>query len=158
MKFRCAGIRDTLDGGLGWGLGIFFQGCSIRCPNCQNPELQDPTGGYEADTDTIIKILEKTDYYNSVVFLGGEPTEQEDALLDIATRVNIPCILFTGKYYGYLNDKIKNSIYMIVDGPYIEKCKTGTFPASYNQTIYINGKIQNITWTEIGPNKWEAKQ
>lgn len=142
MKFRCAGIRDTLDGGLGWGLGIFFQGCSIRCPNCQNPELQDPTGGYEAYTDTIIKILEKTDYYNSVVFLGGEPTEQEDALVDIMMRTTIPSVLFTGKYYEQLHDNIKGAAYMIVDGPYIEELKSGHFPASYNQSIYINGVKQ----------------
>lgn len=139
MKFRCAGIQDTLDGGLGLGLGIFFQGCSIKCPNCQNPELQDPTGGYEADTDTIIKILKNSNgYYDSIVFLGGEPTEQEDALLDIANRVDIPCVLFTGNYYECLSDKIKNTIYEIIDGPYIE----GTFPELSNQSVYINGVKQ----------------
>ena len=138
MKFRCAGIQDTLDGGLGWGLGIFFQGCSIKCPNSQNPELQDPAGGYDSNTDTIIKILENSNgYYNSVVFLGGEPTDQEDALLDIATRVNIPCVLFTGKYYETLNILLKYAMYMIVDGPYIEELKSNKFPASYNQSIYI---------------------
>lgn len=155
MQFRCAGIRDTTDGGMGLGLGVFFQGCHIHCKGCQNPDLQDPSGGYNANTDTIVHIVSTYDYYDSIVFLGGEPTEQEEALLDIASRVNIPCILFTGKYYRELSNEIKDIMYMIVDGPYIEECKTGTFPASYNQRIYINGKMQKIIWEEIEPNKWK---
>lgn len=139
MQFRCAGIRDTTDGGMGLGLGVFFQGCHIHCKGCQNPDLQDPSGGYNANTDTIVHIVSTYDYYNSIVFLGGEPTEQEEALLDIASRVNIPCVLFTGRSYEELSSDIKDKMYMVIDGPYIEELHTGGFPASSNQNIYIRG-------------------
>ena len=142
MKFRCAGIHDVLDGDLGAGLGIFFQGCSIRCEGCQNPDLQDYNGGFEADTDIVIKLLNRFDYYKSVVFLGGEPTEQEGVVLDIARRTSLPCVLFTGKLYNTLSADLKQLMYMVIDGPYIESLKTGKFPASSNQNIYINGVLQ----------------
>jgi len=139
MKFRCAGIHDVMDGGLGPGLGIFFQGCSIRCEGCQNPDLQPHHGGYDANTDTIIRLLERFDYYRTVVFLGGEPTEQEAAVLDVAARTSLPCILFTGKLYNTLSSSLKQRMYMVIDGPYIDSMKTGGFPASSNQNIYIEG-------------------
>ena len=142
MKFRCAGIHDVLDGGIGAGLGIFFQGCSIHCDGCQNPDLQSHNGGYEANTDTVIRLLERFDYYSSVVFLGGEPTEQEAAVLDIVTRTSLPCVLFTGKLYNTLSTELKQLMYMVIDGPYMAHMKTGGFPASSNQNIYIEGVKQ----------------
>lgn len=41
MIFRCAGISDSTNDGIGMALDIFFQGCSLKCKGCQNPELQE---------------------------------------------------------------------------------------------------------------------
>jgi len=118
-------------------LDVFFQGCSLGCKGCQNPELQDPNGEFDLDTDEIIDHLEQhKDFYQALVFLGGEPLEQIEAVLDLSLRSSSYNILYTGWLYKKIPSEIRSIMNMIVDGPYIEELKTGGFPASENQRIY----------------------
>ena len=73
MKFKCAGISDSMIDSPGrTAIDIFFQGCSIKCPGCQNPDLQDKNGGFDVDTNEIVERLKQyKDFYQSLVFLGG---------------------------------------------------------------------------------------
>jgi anaerobic ribonucleoside-triphosphate reductase activating protein len=138
MIFRCAGITDSMNDGRGVALDVFFQGCSLGCKGCHNPELQDKDGGFELDTDFIIDHLKKhKGFYESIVFLGGEALEQQKALIDIANRVNLYKVLYTGCLYKNIPSEIRSVMDMIVDGPYIEELKTDGFPASENQRVYI---------------------
>jgi anaerobic ribonucleoside-triphosphate reductase activating protein len=140
MKFKCAGITDSMNDAPGKiGLDVFFQGCSLKCPGCQNPDLQDPNGGFEIDTDEIINHLNQhRDFYQALVFLGGESLEQDKAVLDLASRSRsgLYNVLYTGWLYEKIPLKIKSVMDMIIDGPYIEELKTNGFPASENQRIY----------------------
>lgn len=137
MIFRCAGITDSMNDGVGIALDVFFQGCSLGCKGCHNPELQDKDGGFELDTDEIIEHLNKhKGFYESIVFLGGEPLGQQEALMDIANRINLYKVLYTGYLYENIPNEIRSIMDMIVDGPYIEELKTGGFPASSNQVIF----------------------
>lgn len=137
MKFRCAGISDSMNDGKGIALDVFFQGCYLKCPGCHNPELQDFAGGEEIDTDEIISHLnDHKDFYQSLVFLGGEPMEQEEVLYDLASRSGLYNVLYTGRLYEEIPDRIKKVLDMVVDGPYREDLKTDGFPASSNQKIY----------------------
>ena len=92
----------------------------------KTPDLQSHNGGYEANTDTVIRLLERFDYYSSGgIFWVGEPTEQEAAVLDIAARTSLPCVLFTGKLYNTLSTELKQLMYMVIDGPYMAHMKNG---------------------------------
>jgi pyruvate formate lyase activating enzyme len=120
---------------------VVFQGCDIRCPHCQNPDLWSFEGGKVTDTDEIIERLQLFEgFYDSVCFIGGEPTCEKEALLDIVRRVKLPKVLYTGRTYkdlyyeGY--DKIADNCDIIVSGTYIEKYKTGKFPGSSNQEVH----------------------
>jgi len=139
MKFKCAGITDSVNDAPGKiGLDVFFQGCSLECKGCQNPELQDPNGGFDLDTDEIIDHLEQhKDFYQALVFLGGEPLEQIDALFGLASRSGLYNVLYTGWLHEEIPLDIRKVMNMIIDGPYIEELKTGRFPASENQRIYL---------------------
>jgi organic radical activating enzyme len=101
-------------------------------------------GGFDYDTNTVIEHIYKyNDFYNSVVMLGGEPCLQMTALTHLIDNINLPIVLYTGWYYSDIPKYIRNSVDIIIDGPYIEKLRTENFPISTNQNIYVNGKLDN---------------
>ncbi len=62
---------------------IFFNGCSLRCPYCQNYKLLDCER--LIDIKKIEKdILDAKMFVSAVVFSGGEPTMQPDGLIHLA--------------------------------------------------------------------------
>jgi len=62
---------------------VFFRGCPLRCSYCQNAAIFD--GKDERDTDEIIALIKGSRLaVSGVVFSGGEPTMQKDALLTLA--------------------------------------------------------------------------
>ena len=139
MKFRCAGITDSCIDGLEYSpaLCIFFQGCTLKCGGCQNPGLQDATGGEEMDIDEIIWIANShEEFYRGVVCTGGDPLEQPEALYELTSKLDFPKVLYTGRKYEEVDPKLRDLFDIIVDGPYVEELKTGGFPASENQRIW----------------------
>ena len=145
MLFRCAGVQSGTINGIGISLEVWFQGCKFDCPGCQNPDLQNLDGGQLIDTDVVLEHLNNyKDFYNSIVFLGGEPVLQPKALNSIITNCNITAILYTGFLYEELPEDIKQVMHVIVDGQYKEELKTNSFPSSKNQRIFVKG-IQSIT-------------
>ncbi len=65
---------------------VFFRGCPIRCSYCQNEAIQ--TGEDYRDTGEIFKLIKSSSpYISGVIFSGGEPTLQKEALLDLARKV-----------------------------------------------------------------------
>ena len=58
---------------------IFLRGCPLRCRYCQNFELQ--SGYTPVDIIEVIHRIEKNmGFISSVIFSGGEPLMQQDAL------------------------------------------------------------------------------
>jgi anaerobic ribonucleoside-triphosphate reductase activating protein len=147
MRFRCGAIQDSTIDGIGVSLNVYFQGCSRNCVGCHNKELQDFDGGFEIDTDEIIKILEMhPGFYESIVLTGGDPAYQWNAVRDIASRVSISIVLYTGEYFKNIPKDILSmeNIVKVIDGPYREDLKTDGFPASMNQGVH----------TRIDKNSW----
>jgi pyruvate formate lyase activating enzyme len=64
---------------------LFLRGCPIRCSYCQNEAIQ--AGEDYRDSDEIIAMIaESAPYISGVVFSGGEPALQKDALIELAKR------------------------------------------------------------------------
>lgn len=64
---------------------VFFQGCNLRCPYCQNPSGISPYGGEEATLDDIKKRLDEAfTLADAVHFSGGEPALQWKAVAHLA--------------------------------------------------------------------------
>lgn len=144
MKFQCAGITDSTIDGYGLSLVIWFSGCRIRCSYCQNPELQNESYGYQESTENIVSLIKcNNDFYDSVVFLGGEPLLQEGATYTIASQINTIKWLYTGYSALEIPPRILTTFDVIVAEPYIEELKTNDFPASSNQKIIYHGEIIN---------------
>lgn len=62
---------------------VFFRGCPIRCSYCQNEGIQ---GGEDyRDLEEIKEMIKSSSpYISGVVFSGGEPTMQREALIELA--------------------------------------------------------------------------
>ncbi len=139
QKFKCAGYTESMNDGEGVAFVVYFQGCYFNCPGCHNKELQDPDGGEWMDIDFIVsKFAEGKDFYDSFVFLGGEPLEQIEAVRTFIEKLlpyNKKLWLYTGFTPDRIPQDIQEKIDVIIAGPYDQKKATNGFPASSNQVI-----------------------
>ena len=74
----------TLDGP-GIRMVVFFQGCTLRCLYCHNPDTWNFNSGYNCTCDFIVnKALNLKPYFSNcggITFSGGEPLAQPKFLL-----------------------------------------------------------------------------
>lgn len=139
-KIRIGGTQelDLIDTD-GVAFSVFFQGCKKRCRGCHNPELQPMNEGTEEYVDRIMaKVRKNLEWYDSVAFMGGEPLEQPEALmqmLDEIEEMGLERWLYTGYEINEVPKEITEKCSVIVAGPYKEELNTGGFPASSNQVI-----------------------
>ncbi|WP_348632363.1 anaerobic ribonucleoside-triphosphate reductase activating protein [Methanomicrobium sp. W14] len=61
---------------------VFFRGCPVRCHYCHNRKLQ--TGSDIRDTNEVFDMIKESRIaISGVIFSGGEPTMQGDALAEL---------------------------------------------------------------------------
>jgi pyruvate formate lyase activating enzyme len=92
---------------------IFFRGCPVRCAYCQNSAIL--TGKDLRDLDEITGMIRGSILaISGVVFSGGEPTMQKEALLALAKEVKslglVVGIHTNGVYPGTLSALIENQL------------------------------------------------
>lgn len=93
------------------------------------------------DTDEIIRIANShKEFWRGITFTGGDPLEQPEALYELASKLDFPKVLYTGRKYEEIDPRLRDLFNIIVDGPYVEALKTGSFPASSNQVVIRKGK------------------
>ena len=70
-------LHDNMINGDGLRVVLFVSGCSIHCPNCQNPQTWDENSGIPFDQDAVNEIYEdlKKDYVSGITLTGGHPLE-----------------------------------------------------------------------------------
>ncbi|HNR32444.1 MAG TPA: 4Fe-4S single cluster domain-containing protein [Candidatus Hydrogenedentes bacterium] len=86
---------------------VWFQGCTLACPGCFNPDAHDPEGGQTCDTEDLTRqILEAKQTVEGVSISGGEPFQQPEALLDLLQRMK-ECGLSRLVFTGFTLDEAK---------------------------------------------------
>jgi anaerobic ribonucleoside-triphosphate reductase activating protein len=119
-------------------LAIYFSGCSIRCKDCQNRELWDPKGGNKKSINELLKQINDHPLAEAVVFLGGEPTDQLNFLINLCEKIkNKEKVLYTGREFENLPASLLKNLDMIICGPYRSDLHVGGWPASSNQRVLI---------------------
>lgn len=158
---------DSVVDGEGIRTVIFFQGCSINCKGCHNPESQDKRKGWACNPKMLINKLLANNWNNKITLSGGEPLEQNlEHLLEFIKLFKQICAdnnkrpniwIYSGKHYIYkdfANNKLIYNILkecnVLVDGPFIlSKKKELPFRGSTNQRLidlsktFKNKKIIN---------------
>src|ERR1039457_2334838 len=78
-------LHPSLHNGPGWRIGLWTQGCSLRCTSrCLNPQLLSPDHGYmfsiAAIQDAVMNVARcSPQSIEGLTALGGEPTDQAEA-------------------------------------------------------------------------------
>lgn len=86
--------------GPGRRVGLWFQGCSIRCPGCISVDTWDEGGGHVPLDRVVAELARLAPEADGLTVSGGEPFDQPDALADLLSawrRLSSRSVfLFTG--------------------------------------------------------------
>jgi anaerobic ribonucleoside-triphosphate reductase activating protein len=147
MRFRLHDFEPaSRANGPGLRAVVWFQGCTLGCAGCFNPATQDPSGGEDADTQTLADQIAALRGIDGVSISGGEPFQQLEALADLVRRVRatpLGILVFSGYAIDHirrmpLGPDILSGIDVLVDGPYVEAQHAGrNLLGSTNQRIHI---------------------
>ncbi len=107
---------------------VFFQGCTLACRGCFNPETHS-FAGTEVTVDAVAdKVLRahKEHGVEGVTFTGGEPMQQAPALLELmqSLREQLPDLSF-GMFSGYSELELVLGRYSIWGRDYSESDRRG---------------------------------
>ncbi len=144
IKFNVASINCcTETEGPNKRLTIWFQGCTIRCKGCCNPDYQPLKPRNILSLEDLIKIIKVSQLnYNieGVTYSGGEPTLQQNLPLLTAAihKLGLGVISFTGKKYEDVSD-ILAGCDVVLDGKYIDSKRENKrkILGSINQRIIV---------------------
>ena len=86
---------------------IWFQGCTLGCLGCFNPESHDTVAGEAVPVSTIVdEIMANADGLEGLTVSGGEPFQQSEALHALLAGVRSGSTLSTLVFTGYRLDEI----------------------------------------------------
>lgn len=126
---------------------LWLQGCSIRCPDCCNPELQDQHGG----TGILVADLARqivAARAEGLTLLGGEPLDQADELYDLLSLLRQEnyqgIIMFSGYEWQAITAdparmKVVSLCDLVIAGPFDKRFAPGgrRWIGSDNQTLHF---------------------
>src|SRR5437867_7439055 len=93
---------------------VFFQGCTLGCPGCWNPDTHN-FHGTDVTIDAVVhEVFRAHAEYplKGVTFSGGEPMQQADSLLGLmqSLRRRAPELSF-GMFSGYTERELDAGLY-----------------------------------------------
>ena len=133
--------------GPGKRIGIWFNGCSHRCPGCSNPELWEIQDRYKTTLETLMRLIEHICHNHMVdgfTLTGGDPFAQVTALKQLLpelVKFSTDILVYTGFDYEEVLQKypaILSQIGVLIDGKYIQERNSGVIlRGSDNQRVII---------------------
>lgn len=126
---------------------IWFQGCSIRCPGCCNPNMQTEDAGYHLDVNDLADRVIAADA-DGLTLLGGEPLDQAGELVSLLQQLKKAyekgIILFTGYTWeqvqaNELTRLVVSLCDLIIAGPFMagQASESRRWIGSDNQTVHF---------------------
>lgn len=138
MQFNFGGVESlsTVEYPEHAAITIFFRGCGRRCPWCHNKELLN--GDTPVDLDVIYDLLDDASgFVSAVVLSGGEPLDQMEAAIEIASYAKSIGLL-VGVHTASPDDlqHIKHVLdYALISDPNIHPAQ----PGSHRAIFYDHG-------------------
>lgn len=123
--------------GPGRRIGIWFQGCSIRCPGCISMDTWAPGRGITTVDEVVSAIAQWIPTADGITISGGEPFDQPDALFELLKRLRsltaADVLVFTGHPWTKVRKIVEAS-----PGS-IDALVTGRFDVNQSQTLALRG-------------------
>lgn len=123
---------------------IHFQGCTLQCPGCFNPDTHSLSAGQQLTVSDIIKQIPPD--ISGVTISGGEPFLQPKFLLELVQQLRLSdysIAIFSGFYLKEIEKMtlglhILAQIDALIDGRFDETAMaTMGLHGSNNQTIHL---------------------
>lgn len=131
--------------GPGRRIGLWFQGCSIRCPGCISVDTWDAMPPALDTADVVERLVTLGPMADGLTVSGGEPFDQPEALAAILQAwrrtSSTSTLVFTGREMpevaGWL-DAHPNLIDALMTGPFrSDRPQTTALRGSDNQTLHV---------------------
>ena len=167
MKIR---IHKIITGSCANGPGIrnvvWFQGCTLGCPGCFNPQTHDPKGGRAITTEALCSRLLSPEFpCDGVTISGGEPFQQAEALQELLAEIkkhsSLPILIFSGYTYDHLKSSPACSACLpltdvLICGPYDRNtppdydnfCSSGNQELVFLSDRYTKRDFKNLPQSE----------
>ena len=122
---------------------VFFQGCDIHCPGCQNPSSWDITKGTAYETKKLANLIKEGTFNGKITITGGEPLMQKKALIELLKELKgLDVIVYTGHRKQEVPLEIWKLTTYVKCGPFIERLKTTIKP-------YVGSSNQELIKSEV---------
>lgn len=133
--------------GPGTRIGIWVQGCSLKCRGCVSPSLWTSQNGKQIDIEYLVKQISAVqDCFDGITISGGEPFDQYQALIVfsafIKKKTGLNIYSFSGYTLKELTKKFPDQLFMtyldyLLDGRYMQKKHSNRNDrGSINQNLY----------------------
>ncbi|MFJ2462502.1 4Fe-4S single cluster domain-containing protein [Pseudomonas sp. NPDC087615] len=131
--------------GPGRRIGIWFQGCSIRCPGCISADTWGPWHRRLSLEQLLEQITPWLHEAEGITISGGEPFDQFDALRSLLEGLRrlseLDILVYSGYSLEQLNESLlqtKGLIDALISDPYIEALsQTMALRGSDNQRLSL---------------------
>lgn len=142
--------------GPGRRLGIWFQGCSIRCPGCVSADTWPANLGGTTVDAVIEAVMPWVEDANGITISGGEPFDQPGALeallRELRSLTQGDILVYSGHPFENLAAWLENApglIDALISDPYIERsAQTLALRGSDNQRLHL--------LTDLGRSKFSS--
>lgn len=143
------GILDrSRANGPGIRTAIWFQGCTLHCPGCFNPDTHSQEPAHRmAVCELLAKLKSNQRGIEGVTITGGEPLQQEEGLLALLRGIRsttcLSVVLFSGYGEGEirrmrLGGRVLQLVDVLVAGRYVAQRHLGAgLRGSANQRAHL---------------------
>lgn len=140
MRINSIRYNNSVVDGPGIRTVLFMQGCDIHCKGCQNRSTWDIEKGKEVDIDDLVNELKKKIFNKKITISGGEPLMQEEALIELVTKLNdldFDIALYTGHQKKDVPSVLLDKVKYLKTGNFVQELKTTVKPfvGSENQVF-----------------------
>jgi anaerobic ribonucleoside-triphosphate reductase activating protein len=142
--------------GFGRRVGIWFQGCSIRCPGCISRDTWEFAKGQTSIGAVVESVAPWLKDADGLTISGGEPFDQPEALIALLDNLKP---FTTGDilvYSGYSWEKIRAllpqcpQIDVLISDPFIESAPhTRKLRGSDNQTMHLLTELAEVRYGQL---------
>jgi anaerobic ribonucleoside-triphosphate reductase activating protein len=150
--------------GFGRRLGVWFQGCSIRCEGCINRDTWEFSGGGEVSVvELVAGIASQLSACDGVTISGGEPLDQaigmREFIRQIRDQLAGDILIFSGYSKEWIDENqpwIFDAVDVLITDPYDAKAgQTKVLRGSDNQRIFLLSQLASERYSSaINTQLW----